>query len=408
MRAIKSDYIVTCDKDFTILQNSAIIFDDKIVEIIHSDRVKEKYPNIEVIETKPNSIIMPGLVNTHIHLEFSKNKTTLEYGDFVSWLKSVIVNREELIEGVDEEFLLPVLDSIIKSGTTTIGAVSSYGFEISACKKSPIRAVLFNEAIGSKPDMIDDLYSIFLGRLNETYSLADSRFIPAIAIHSPYSIHPVLTRKVLQIAKEEEHIVTTHFMESMSEREWLEGSSGDFYDFFDKFLGIQNSLITPSEFLKQFSGHKTLFVHNTIATKDELEFIKNNDSSLVHCPVSNRLLTNSALDLDLVEKIGVDFSIGTDGLSSNYSLSMFDELRSALFTHTTKDINSFANKLLMSATSGGASSLNINSGAIESGKHSDFLVVDMGSEIKDTNSLAMQIILHTKEPSSVYIGGDKI
>lgn len=41
---------------------------------------------------------MPGLINSHIHLEFSANKTSLKYANFYSWLNSVIKNREKLIE----------------------------------------------------------------------------------------------------------------------------------------------------------------------------------------------------------------------------------------------------------------------------------------------------------------------
>jgi cytosine/adenosine deaminase-related metal-dependent hydrolase len=405
MKAIKTKYILTNNKNKDILKDHAIVYDKTIKDILPNDNLVAKYPNIKDIEEA--NIIIPGLVNTHCHLEFSKNKSTLEYGDFLKWLKSVIINRDDLIEGINDQFLSTILDEVVSCGTTSIGAISSYGFEINACKNSPIRAVLFNEAIGSKADMIDDLYSLFMARLEDTKHLADDRFAPAIAIHSPYAIHPILTKKVLQHAKDDDLIVTTHFMESMAEREWLESSSGDFLEFFENFLGMKSSLITPKEFLKQFESHKTLFVHNTIATKDELAYIKDMDSSIVHCPISNRLLTNKSLDLSLANEIGLDISIGTDGLSSNFSLNMFDELRSALFTHTNHDLNSLATSLLYSATNIGAKALGIDSGEIAIDKNADFLDIAL-DDIKDENSIAMQIILHTKKPNSVYIGGDKI
>jgi cytosine/adenosine deaminase-related metal-dependent hydrolase len=404
MKAINSRYILTCNKSNDILENHSIVYDKKIVDILPTKELLNKYPNIETKDTNEHTIIIPGLINTHVHLEFSKNRTTLEYGDFVSWLKSVIINRDELIERVDEAYLSRVLDDMLNSGTTAIGAISSYGFEISACKKSPIRTTLFNEALGSKPDMIDDLYSLFRARLEDTKYIADERFTPAIAIHSPYSIHPILTKKVLQDAKDNDLLLTTHFMESPAEREWLENSQGDFLDFFKNFLATDKSLIKPIEFLKQFESHKTLFVHNTVATKDELSFIKNSNSSLVHCPVSNRFLTNLSLDLGLVDELGLEYSIGTDGLSSNISLSMFDELRAAMFTHTNQDINSLATKLLHSATNLGAKALGIDSGEISIGKNADFLEIDLPSTCEQI-SLATNIILHTKKPTSVTIGG---
>ena len=56
---------------------------------------KEKYPNIEHKYCGKDSVLMPGLINAHVHVEFSANKTDLSYGDFINWLYSVIENREK-------------------------------------------------------------------------------------------------------------------------------------------------------------------------------------------------------------------------------------------------------------------------------------------------------------------------
>jgi hypothetical protein len=53
-----------------------------------------------------------------------------------------------------------------KTGTTTIGAISSYSFDLEPCVKSPINTVFFCEVIGSKGDMVDTLFADFKNRLN--------------------------------------------------------------------------------------------------------------------------------------------------------------------------------------------------------------------------------------------------
>ena len=171
-----------------------------------------------------NTVIMPGLINSHIHLEFSSNSTSLSYGNFMSWLNSVIVNREALIEKSNTALINTKLDEMLKGGTTTIGAISSYGFEIEACKKTPINTVLFSEVIGSKADMIDTLFSDFKARLESVKKNSSKNFIPAIAIHSPYSVHPFLVREALRLAKEENLSVSAHFLESIEEFDWLPDS----------------------------------------------------------------------------------------------------------------------------------------------------------------------------------------
>ncbi len=59
---------------------------------------RKKYPNIEITSLKENSVLMPGLINSHVHLEFSSNTTTLKYGNFMNWLNSVISSRDKIVE----------------------------------------------------------------------------------------------------------------------------------------------------------------------------------------------------------------------------------------------------------------------------------------------------------------------
>ena len=79
MKILTASYLVTFDENFTILKDGAIVFDEKIIEVASYDIIIKKYPNIEIINLGENSVLMPGLINSHIHLEFSANKTTLKF-----------------------------------------------------------------------------------------------------------------------------------------------------------------------------------------------------------------------------------------------------------------------------------------------------------------------------------------
>ena len=217
-----ASWILTCDENNTIIKNGGIVFEEKIIEVGIYEDLKDKYPTIQHIPAKPNSILMPGLINSHVHLEFSANKTTLKYGSFISWLYSVIKNREGLISKATPQCIQDELKKMCKSGTTTIGAISSYSFDMEACIKTPINVVYFSEVIGSKADMVDTLFSDFKARLEQALAHKSKSFIPAIAIHSAYSVHPFLLRETLNIAKSLDLSVTAHFLESVAEKEWLE------------------------------------------------------------------------------------------------------------------------------------------------------------------------------------------
>jgi len=404
MNFISSDWIVTCDDNFTIIKDGAIVFDEKIIAVDTKKKIEERYENCNFSYQGEGSVIMPGLINSHLHLEFSANKMSLKYGNFISWLFSVIEKRDELIEKATNELISEELHKLVASGTTTIGAISSYGLDLEACLNSPINVVYFTEVLGSKADMIDTLFSDFKQRLYLAQKNKSDRFFPAIAIHSPYSTHPFLIREVLKIAKEENLPVSAHFMESSAENDWLNYSTGEFEIFFKEMLNQHQSLQTPSEFLNAFRGVKHLtFTHCVEANEKELTQIKELGASIIHCPNSNRLLNNTVLNLSYLNDIPL--TLGTDGLSSNYTLDMFEEMKNGFFIHTNFTPEELAQKLIAAATINAAKALNLqNKGSLEVGKDSDIITFQI-PHIEDINDLATAIILHKTKINKTYIKG---
>ncbi|MDR0762098.1 MAG: metal-dependent hydrolase, partial [Campylobacteraceae bacterium] len=347
MRVLLSDFVLICNDKFDIIPNGGICFDEKIIETGNGKELAAKYKNAKIEKLPKNSILMPGLINSHVHLEFSANTATLKLGDFMVWLKSVISSREELQSRCTQELIENVLDDILKSGTTSIGAISSFGLELKPCLKTPLNVVYFVEVIGSNPAAIDTLFEDFKSRFYEALRAKNSSFIPAVSIHSPYSTHPVLARHALKIAKDENVVVSAHFMESLHERKWLDNASGAMGEFMKDFNPHAKPMTTSYEFLELFNGVKTLFVHAVHAKDDELKMISEQKNTVAHCPRSNALLGTGALD---IKNINALLTLGTDGLSSNISLNLWDEMRAALFTHQNHELNSLAILLLQAAT----------------------------------------------------------
>lgn len=407
MKILTAKWVLTCDENFSIIENGAIVFNDKIKEIDTISNIRKKYPNEIVEEAKENSVLMPGLINSHLHLEFSANSTTLKYGNFMNWLNSVIKNRDKLIEKATTKLISKKLDKMKKTGTTTFGAISSYSFDMEACLKTPLNTVFFCEVIGTKADMADTLFSDFKARLENAKKNSSNSFIPAVAIHSPYSVHPFLIRETLKVAREENLAVSAHFLESPEEFEWLHRDEGLFIDFFKNFLGQDKAVTKPMEFLNQFKAvEKLSFTHCVEASDNDLEKIKELDAVINHCVTSNRVLNNSKLDIKRLD--GINFSIGTDGLSSNNSLSMFDELRNALMVHIDENIVEFSKKLIIAATVNGSRALGLNKGILKEGMDSDIISFSLPDDIEDKNDLAMQVILHTKFVDKTIIGGEYV
>ena len=400
MQIITPHYILMNDK---VVANLSVAFDKTIKKIAPFDELLDEFPDAKVTTLRENSLLMPGLINAHVHVEFSGNKTELSYGDFMGWLYSVIENREELMGGCGLECMQNTIDSMLDSGITTFGAISSHAMDLEACANAKQNVVFFNELIGSQAVMADTLFGDFLSRLDASKSVKRDGFYPAVAIHSPYSVHPVLIKKALGIVKNEKLKLTAHFMESEAERNWLDSSDGDFKEFFQNLLKQNANVSDSKEFLDHFNGHNALLTHVVKANDDELNTISSNKHTVIHCPISNRLLGNGAIDLKALDDKNIRWIVATDGLSSNYKLDLFEEMKIALFMQSDAPLLKLANKLIKSVTIDAAEALGLNTGEIKEGKNADMLILDLDSEPNE--ELAIHLILHRYNISKVYING---
>jgi len=314
--------------------------------------------------------------------------------------------RDDLLSTCNDEIIEKQLKIMQKSGTTSFGAISSFGNDFEACLKSPQRVVFFTELLGSRPDTVDILFNDFKSRLKHIEQNKNERLIPAISIHSPYSTHPILARNALDIAKKSNYVVSTHFMESVAERNWLDKGNGEFNDFFNNFAPNTKPMSNANDFIELFKECKTLFTHCVQATKEEIEKIKSINGTITHCPVSNRLLGVGKL---LIEDIDNKMlNLGTDGLSSNISLNLWEEMRNALMIHYKKDLNKFSFELLKMCTNNAANALNINAGEIKEQKFADFIVCQLSDSIDNLQDIPLSLILHTKFTKQTYINGEEI
>ncbi|TQR29357.1 metal-dependent hydrolase [Campylobacter sp. MIT 99-7217] len=403
MNIIEARYIFLCDEDFSILENKAFVFDEKIIEIANLKDLQKKYPQAKHIKTPKNSLILPAFINPHTHLEFSANASNLEFGDFLIWLKSVISCRDFLSKEAKEELILKTIKSMQKSGTATIGEISSFGSDLSACVKSSMRVIFFNEILGVSKENSEEKKLEFMKRFNESLKFKNELFIPAISVHSPYSTNENLARFALNLAKEKNLLVSTHFLENSYENLWLRKSRGKFKKWLEFFEKDPKPNYDINSFLKLFEKQRTLFTHCVYLK--EFELLDKNLHSITHCAMSNRLLGKKTFDIKKALKNGINTHLGTDGLSSNTSLSMLDEMRANLMIHSYLELEKFAKILILMATLKPAKALDLNLGEIKAGKEADFSVFEVNE--CSLNQLPLHFILQSKEVASLFIKGKK-
>ncbi|HEG1418080.1 TPA: metal-dependent hydrolase [Campylobacter lari] len=402
MFIIAPKIILTCDDDFNILENKAVLFDDNILEINSLEILQKSYPQAKLIQIPKDSLLLPAFINPHTHLEFSANNGNLEFGDFLKWLNSVFNNREQLSQKAKEKLISQNIHKMLKSGTATIGEISSFGSDLTPCLNSQARVIFFNEILGSNEAFLQEKQNEFLKRYETSLKFKNSKFIPAISVHAPYSTHPELAKFAIKLARENDHLLSTHFLESNHENNWLRFKKGGFKKSLAKFSKNPTPFYTPQSFLELFKDQRTLFTHCVYLK--EWDLLDKNLHSITHCAFSNKLLSKNTFKLKSALKNGINIHLGSDGLSSNTSLSMLDEMRANLLIHNDFELENFAKILLLMATNKAAKALNLNLGEIKKGKIADFSVFKLPNST-GLKQLPLQFILQCKEVSKLFIEG---
>lgn len=407
MKLIGASVIITCDESFTIIKDGGILFDDEnIIKIGKFDELKKS--ELQEVRFYHSCVITPALINSHIHFEFSKNYSTLQYGSFEKWLDSVMQNRDTLMQD-SASYIKNAIKETLYSGVGCVGAISSNGFDLELLSKSALKVVLFNEIMGSNKDFFNKIKDNFEARLEKSKSLESSTFKAAIALHSPYSLDIELAQYAIKKAQDSKMPISTHFLESKEELTWLENNDGYFRGFFRDFFKNENAkpCYSKESFLELFKGCQTLFVHCLHLDDNDWNNISKLTADIVSCPRSNRLLNNKYFDLSKANDYNFPFIIATDGKSSNYSLNMLDEARCVLFAYENYDINNLAKEIILAMTKNPAKRLGFNNGVLESNKASDFAIFYI-KDIDKTIQIELNFILHAREVQDLYINGKRI
>ena len=400
MYLISADKIFLCDDDFSILDNKAFVFDEKIIQIGDLQDLKIKFPQAKIINTPKNSLILPSFLNLHTHLEFSANSYTLEFGDFLKWVKSVIKSRDNLNKKAKDELISKIITKMKKSGTGLIGEISSFGSDLNSCANSDIRMIFFNEILGVDKALNEAKKQDFKTRFMKSLEFKNDLFIPAVSIHSSYSVNDELIKFGLDFAKKYDTLVSTHFLESNYENLWIKKGKGKFKEWFKNF-NQKEPLHSDDKFLSYFKGQRTLFAH--CVWVDDFSMFDENLHHISHCAFSNFLLSKKTLNLKKAFKHTKNIHIATDGLSSNISLSMLDEMRANLLIHKDFNMQEFAKMLILMATNKPAKAVNLKLGQIKQGYEADFSVFNI-QECED-EQLPLQFILNAKEVDKIFIKG---
>lgn len=279
-----------------------------------------------------NGILIPGFINTHCHLELSylKGKITRHHGlaKFIETLKNIRDKEPSEIIAAKADFF----DKLMwQNGIVAVGDISNDSITFPIKKESQIYYHSFLEFFGLTPQNAAKIYATTKEKIQalKLFKL-NGNLVP----HAPYSIAPTLFDFFKQDNYSDNEIITIHFQETQSENTYFSKQSGALYNLFQKWkitYPFKNNFATSTDYILQYLHHKntTIFVHNTFATKNDTEKIKEkiDNPFLCLCPNANLYIENKLPDISMLINSEIPLSLGTDSLASNSSLSILEEMK---------------------------------------------------------------------------------
>ena len=310
---IKNATVIPMTERGLVLHNASIGIKDGKIALVGCGE-----PEANEIIDAAGRVVMPGLINAHAHTAMCVMRGYADDYTLQSWLFDKVFPVEARL---DERAIVAGatlgMAEMIASGTVSFSDMYFCQPAVAkAVERAGMKANLCNAviALGDSYDFEADRAVIETRRLLEEYG--NSGPIRAdVAIHAEYTSPPEIWRKVHEWAKT--HGVITHIHVSETAREHEESKE-------------RHGLSPAAAFCKYgIMDTPVLFAHGVWLEKEDMELIASHGASVAHCPVSNLKLGSGMADVHAMKEAGINVCLGTDGVCSNNSLDLFEEIKLA-------------------------------------------------------------------------------
>jgi len=177
------------------------------------------------------AILIPGLVNTHTHLELTAMRGFLEDCRFTVWIDKLRQSRNEIL---DASMLLDsarfgIIEGL-EAGVTTYADTCSSGVAMQAMRELGVRGIMYQEVFGPDPKQSDVAMQELQDRIEMLERERTDLVSLGVSPHAPYTVSDALYDAVAKFARSRNLPLAMHIAESEAENDIVTNGGGDFAD----------------------------------------------------------------------------------------------------------------------------------------------------------------------------------
>jgi 5-methylthioadenosine/S-adenosylhomocysteine deaminase len=356
----------------------------------------------EVVIDASECAVIPGFVQTHIHLCQTLFRGAADDLALIDWLKQRVWPMEaaHTPASIAASARLGIAE-LIKGGTTcalTMETVCHTERVFEVVEETGFRATVGKCMMDKGDEVPKPLQEETARSIEESLALleawhgrADGRIRYCFAPRFAISCTRELLERVGELARERGVMIHTHSSENRTECALVEQETG-----------LRNINYLDSVGV---SGRHVALAHCVHLSNEEIRVLKFTGTNVAHCPSSNHKLGSGIAPVTKLLEEGVSVSLGADGAACNNRLDMFTEMRTAALLqkalHGPEVLP--ARRVLRMATIDGARALGLDAeiGSLEVGKRADVAVVSLSGLHTSPESEIVSSLVYAAEASDV-------
>jgi cytosine/adenosine deaminase-related metal-dependent hydrolase len=392
--------------DGPIIDDGAVaVHGGHIVGVGKSELVRSEFPD-DTVTDYGDAVILPGLVNAHVHLELSDLTPPPGQWRLADWLAEVVKQFAPPGEAGAERIRCAVkagAAECLRSGITCVGDISQRcALSREILRDSPLHVVSYGEVLAMATRR-----GLLAGRLALAADEAAQNDTLRIGIspHAPYSVETEGYRKCLERARQGQLPIATHLAESIEEAEFLVNQTGPLRELWGHIGGWDDAVprfpggpIRMMEQLGYLHYSKTLLAHVNHCNDDELRILAHGKASVVYCPRTHAYFGHPPHRWREMLAMGINVAVGTDSRGSSPDLNLVEDLR--LLHRLAPELS--PEQIWEMGTARGAAAVGCadSCGKLTTGRRADLVVFRASG-----NDPLREILENQAEPCARRVGG---